>query len=244
MQGIKDILVDIGAGRADVYYDSSTLKDVSRIAEAITASGYPAIVQGIVSPEALRRERDLAAAKSEYYIASVGGWDIARSDFSTELEIAKKRYSKLYGDSVFASTQGESLLDNLRAQIVSRLIEEGIFMQEINKSRYIVDAQTVDRELRAFLQKHGKSLPGFEASLEAAGYDYAYFRKKFETKVLVNKYLEEKIFADASSEFEKQNLFTSWFNNAKVLAEVVYYDKDLEGLLQMQSPSGSCCAVK
>ena len=145
-------------------YDSKTLEDVSRIAEAITASGYPASVQGIVSPEALRKERDLVAAKSEYYIASVGGWDIARSDFSTELEIAKKRYSKLYGDTIFASTQGETLLDNLRAQIVSRLIDEGIFMQEINKSRYKVDAQTVDGELRAFLQKHGKSLPGFKAS--------------------------------------------------------------------------------
>ena len=60
----------------------------------------------------------------------------------------------------------------------------------------------------------------------------------------INKYLEEEILADASNEFEKQNLFTSWLNNAKVLAEVVYYDRDLEGLLQRQNASGSCCPVK
>ena len=244
IEGIKDILVDVSSGKTEVYYDSKKLEDISRIEGAITASGYPAKVQRIVTPEELGKEKALAAAKSQYYIASVGGWDIARSDFETELNIAKKRYSKIYGESFFASAQGAALLDNLKTQIVSRLINEGIFTHEVYKSGFKVDAETIERELEGFLKEHGKVLSDFEKSLNKAGYDFAYFKKKFETKVLVNRYLNEKILADASNEFERKSLYNSWFNNSKVLAEVVYYDKNLERLVQKQSTSSSCCPVK
>ena len=73
------------------------------------------------------------------------------------------------------------------------------------------------------------------------GYDFSYFKKKFETKVLINTYLNEKILADASNAFERKNAFNEWYNNSRVLAEVVYYGKDLERLLK--TPSG-CCSVK
>ena len=77
------------------------------------------------------------------------------------------------------------------------------------------------------------------------GYEFDYFRKKFETQVLINRYLSNKILADASNDFEKQNAFNAWYQNAKVLAEVVYYDNDLKQLLQTQTSSGGgCCPVK
>ncbi|MBL7177178.1 MAG: hypothetical protein ISS66_15245 [Desulfobacteraceae bacterium] len=56
----------------------------------------------------------------------------------------------------------------------------------------------------------------------------------------INKYINDKILADASNPSEKQNMFTAWFNNSKLLAEVVYYDKDLEKLIRNQSASSGC----
>ena len=244
MQGIKDILVDINRGKTEVYFDNNTLKDVSQVAKTITASGYPAKVLSVVSPERLKEERDLAAAKSQYYIASVGGWDVARTDFNNELEIAKKRFSTIYGDNLFETEQGKALIDKLKVQIISKLVNEGILMQEIIKSGFKVDAETIERELNAVLQEHGKNLDEFKKSLDEIGYDFNYFKKNLETKVLINKYLNERILADASNQFERQNLFTAWFNNSKGLAEVVYYDKDLQVLLQAQNTSGSCCPTK
>ena len=52
--------------------------------------------------------------------------------------------------------------------------------------------------------------------------------------------LEEKILRGASTDVEKQALFASWFNNAKILAEVLYYDRDLERLVQQKSNQGQC----
>jgi hypothetical protein len=61
---------------------------------------------------------------------------------------------------------------------------------------------------------------------------------------LINRYLEEKVLADAANDFEKQNAFNAWYSNSKVLAPVVYYDKELERLQQPKSGSGGgCCPV-
>ncbi len=240
IQGIKETLVDIGSGKVEIYYDNKGLKDVNRIAEAITASGYPAGIQRILSPGEIRKESALAEAKAQYYIASVGGYEIARTDFETEVAIAKKKYSKIYGNNLFESPQGEALLNNLRAQVVSRLIDEGLFMQEISKTRFRVDPVALENELNTFLRDHGKTFEEFKSSLMEAGIDPNYFRKKFETKVQINRYINERILAEASNEFERQSLFNAWFSNAKSLADVVYYDKGLERLVQSLSASRSC----
>ncbi|MBW1943278.1 MAG: SurA N-terminal domain-containing protein, partial [Deltaproteobacteria bacterium] len=240
MQGVEDVLVNLSSSKAEVYFDSGAMTDVTPIASAITESGYPAKVIKVISPEDIRKEMDLAAAKSAYYIATVGGWDIARADFDNELRVAKKRYSGTYGDDLFNSAQGKALLDNLKAQITSRLINEGIVMQEITKAEFKADPARVEKELEGLVQEHGKDLARFRQSLEDSGYDYNYFKKKLEIKVLISTYLDEKILVDASNQFERQDLLNSWFNNAKVLAEVIYYDKDLEGLIQAQSASSGC----
>jgi hypothetical protein len=90
------------------------------------------------------------------------------------------------------------------------------------------------------LRNHGKTFEEFNSSLIEAGYDPNYFRKKFETKVQINRYLNERILANASNDFERQSLFKAWYSNAKSLAEVVYYDKRLERLVQSLSASRSC----
>jgi copper chaperone CopZ len=239
-KGIEETLVDVGNGKVEIYYDNKRITDVKPIAQAITDSGYPANVQKIFSSEEMRKENALAAAKAQYYIASVGGYEIARADFDTELEVAKKRYSKIYGDNLFKNAQGESLLDNLKTQIISRLINEGIFMQEINRSGFRVDPKTLEIEMNAFLKEHGENFEKFKNTLKEVGYDPNYFSKKFETKVLMKRYLNEKILADASNDLEKQSLFNAWFSNAKTLAEVVYYDKNLERLVQQLTASKSC----
>jgi copper chaperone CopZ len=240
IQGIEDILVDISRSTAQIYFNSNTLKEPDRLAEVVTSAGYPATLVKTYSSEDLRKEEAAAAARSQYYIASVGGWDIARSDLDTQLEHAKKRYEKTYGEDLFSTARGKSLMDNLRAQIVSRLIDEGVMMQEITKAGYKVAAADVEDELKKVAQQSGKGLEEFKTDLKENGMSFDYFKKRLETQMLINRYLEERILSGATSDVEKQTLFTSWFNNAKVLAEVSYYDKDLERLVQQQSAGSKC----
>jgi copper chaperone CopZ len=238
--GIQDIIVDIAGGMTEVYYDKRKIKDVNPLASAITASGYPAKISRILTADQISKEEAIAASRAEFYIASVSGWDISRSDFNTELAFAKKRYEQAYGDNVFANDQGKTLLDSLKAQVVSRLINEGIQMQEVQRAGYQVDPKVVDTEFAQFMAKKNLDLEGFKATLEKSGYPFDYFMKWFESRVLLSRYLDEKVYAGAASEDDKQNLYRDWFNNARALSKVTIYDSKLKQLTQSQS-SGSGC---
>ena len=238
--GIKDILVDISGGKAEVYFNREELKDVSEIEKAITDSGYPARIMKTFTPEDLRNERDMAASKAEYYIASVSGYDISRADFAMELNAARQRVRKAYGDGILETAQGRTLDNRLKAQVASRLIDEGILLQEIKKSGYGLNEDKLNIELEKHINNSGKNENEFQQSIRDDGYDYDYFKKRFETRLLINGYLDEKVLAGASTQYEKQRMFASWFKNSKLLAEVVYYDKDLENAARNLSASGSC----
>lgn len=242
--GIKDVLVDISSGKTEVYFNRAELKDVSEIEKAITDSGYPARIMKTFTPEDLRNERDMAASKAEYYIASVSGYDIARADFTKELNAARQRVRKAYGDGILETAQGQTLDNRLKAQVASRLIDEGILLQEIKKSGYELNKDKLNSELKKHIKNSGKNGNEFQQSIRDDGYDYDYFKKRFETRLLINRYLDEKVLAGASNPYEKQRMFASWFKNSQLLAEVVYYDKDLENAARNSSASGSCCAAK
>jgi mercuric ion binding protein len=239
-EGIQDIIVDIAGGMTEVYYDKRKIMDVNPLASAITASGYPAKISQILTADQISKEEAIAASRAEFYIASVSGWDISRSDFNTELAFAKKRYEQAYGDNVFANDQGKTLLDSLKAQVVSRLINEGIQMQEVQRAGYQVDPKVVDTEFAQFMAKKNLDLEGFKATLEKSEYPFDYFMKWFESRVLLSRYLDEKVYAGAASEYDKQNLYRDWFNNARALSKVTIYDSKLKQLTQSQS-SGSGC---
>lgn len=243
-QGIEDILVDISGGKVELYYDKEKLTDVAEVEKAITDSGYPARIIKTLTPENLRKERDVAASKAEYYIASVSGYDIARADFTKELNAARQRIRKAYGDDILKTTQGRELDNRLKAQVASRLIDEGIFLQQINKSGYKLNESKLNSELKKFIKDSGKNENEFQQSIKDDGYDYEYFKKRFETRLLISRYLDEKIMAGASSQYEKQNMFANWFKNSQLLAEVIYYDKDLENAVRNSKASGGCGASR
>lgn len=238
--GIQDIIVNLSGGFAEIYYDSQKIKDVTPFASAITASGYPASVKRILTAEQLEDEEALAAQRAEFYIASVGGWDISRSDFDTELAIAKVRYQAAYGPDVFSDERGQSVLNSMKVQIASRLINEGIQMQEVQRMGYRVEPKTFAEEFDRFISQKEISLDQFKKSLAQSGYPFEYFVKKFENRVLLRRYIEERIIQAGSNDYDKQQQYLAWFGNARQLSNVVIYDKEVQRLSQEQSSGGGC----
>ena len=239
-EGIQDIIVNISGGITEVYYDSRKIKDVNRFASSITASGYPATVNRLVTADKFREEEAVASQRAKFYIASVGGWDISRADFDIEIAYAKNRYKKTYGQNIFSDERGKKVLDSIRAQVVSRLINEGIQMQEVQRVGYQVDPKTLEQEFNNFIMQKNIDLERFKASLGESEYPFEYFLKKFENRVLLRHYIEEQILRDVASDYDKQQQYLAWFNNARELSKVIIYDKQLERLTQNQSGGGGC----
>lgn len=240
IEGIGDVLVDLAAGRVEVNYDSKKLQDTGKIASAISAVGYPATLQQTLSKEEIDKQSSFVASRAKLYIAAVGDWEISREDYNTELGHARKRYESVYGKSVFDGDQGNALLQQLKSQVVSRLIDEGIQMQEILKAGYKLPPEVVDREFDQFLSTKGVSREQFGRMLSGSGYNADYFMKKFEYRITVERYVQEKVISGVLSDREKQQLFADWFNNARLLSQVTYYDRELETIVKAGSASSGC----
>ena len=240
IEGISDVLVDVSGGRVEVYYNEDQLADVKRIATAISSSGYPATLKQTSTAAEIEKESSYLASRSQHYILGVGEWDISRDEYSTELSHAKSRYEKVYGKDVFSGTQGDVLLQRLKSQVVSRLINEGIQMQEVRKSGFKLASNTVDLEFNNYLSRKGLTMDQFQSMLAGSGYDYDYFIKKFENQITVNRYLEQNVFNGISTDVEKQQQYSNWFNNARLLAKVVFYDRQLETIVKNNSGGSGC----
>ena len=239
-EGIRDIIVNISGGTAEVYYDSGKIKDLDRLAASITDSGYPARISQLLTADELRKEETVSATRAKAYIASVGGWDISRTDFDTELAYATNRYKDAYGDDVFSGSRGKNVLDSIEAQVVSRLINEGIQMQEVQRVGFRIDPKLLDQEFDKFLAQKNVDPEGLKTSLEKNGYPFGYFMKKFENRVLLRHYIEDQVLSNAASDYDKQQQYLAWYNNARTLSKVTIYDKRLERLSQNQAAGGGC----
>ncbi|MCP4626661.1 MAG: hypothetical protein GY850_24615 [bacterium] len=247
IDGISDVLVDVGSGRVEVFYDSTRVNDPRKIASAITAVGYPATLKQTMTKDEVAKESNIYASRSKLYIAAVGNWEISRNDFNSELSHARSRYEKAYGASVFTGDRGKALMERLQAQITSSLINEGIQMQEIRKAGFSLPTKTVELEFDEYLAQKGMTRQEFKKLLKDSGYDNNYFYKKFENRVTVDSYLNDRVLSGLTNDLEKRQRYSDWFNNARLLAQVVYYDKNLETIVKNSSAAGGCgnsCSTK
>ncbi|UCF98334.1 MAG: SurA N-terminal domain-containing protein [Spirochaetaceae bacterium] len=240
IEGIGEVLVDISRGRAQVYFDPQRIVNSDIIAEEISNAGYPAAVMREFDPQEVAAELAFAEEQTRYYVVSVGGFKVARADFTTELSAVRLQYRKLYGEEVFAGANGEILEDNLKLQCLNRLISEAVMLQEVSRAGQAL-TKNVDLEFEGYLQQNGQDLETFKAALQEFGYPFEYFKKKFENQILIQEYLENTVMKSATTPFQQQTLYDQWYRNAQSLAEVVYFDKELERVAQNASAGSSCC---
>ena len=67
-----------------------------------------------------------------------------------------------------------------------------------------------------------------------------YFTKRFQNRVLINRYIDEKIIPANISAAEKKQRYADWFANARLLAEITFFDAEIERIVNRPSTGGSC----
>ena len=240
LDGISDVDVDLKNGQVTVAYDSAKLEDTGRIAAAISAAGYPARLKQNLTAKQIENENRLNVSRSKKYIARVGDWEILRADYDTELNHARHRYQKVYGADVFEGNRGRALITDIKSQVVLRLIDEGVQLNEIRKSNYNLPPGTLKKAFDSFLKQRSMSPEEFKRTVNESGLDYDYFLKKFENRVTINTYVEEHILTGLSNEQNAQQQYADWFNNARLLAETVYYDKEIKTIVKSSNRPSGC----
>jgi hypothetical protein len=153
---------------------------------------------------------------------------------------ARKRYEEVYGKDVFKGDRGNALLERLQSQMALRLIDEGVQLNEIRKTNYKLDPAILEKALSEFIIQRSLTPDEFKRTIAESGLDYDYFLKKFENRMTINTYVEEKILSGRSNEQERQQQYEDWFNNARLLSKTVYYDKEIENIVKSGSGTPDC----
>jgi copper chaperone len=243
MDGVTSIDVNVADGKAEVTCDTRLVDDAGRIAEAITASGYPAVIERVVAPGQLQKEDAQAAVMARDYVAAVGDQLIPRQDYVMELSHVKNRYAELYGEDVFEDARGKQMLDALKRQTGQRLVEEEVQLNVIRRAEFTLDTAVQDKALTDFLEKKETTLAAFKESLEAIGYSFDYFVKRFNNRTLIQAYQDAVVFDGVSAEAEKRQQYLAWLGDARRQSSVQYFDKELarSGGGGCGRGTGSCC---
>ncbi len=240
LPGIGTISVNVASGSAEVYFDSNRLTEAQKIADAITGIGYPAKIERLLSANQVRQELTLATNRARKHIASVGNLEIARKDYDIELSHARNRYEQLYGVDTFTKPQGAQLFQRIKVQIAQRLIDEGIKLQEVDRAGYSVPSTKVEAALTEYIQQREITIDQLKSNMQANDYPFNHFQKKLTQRVRLQSYLDEKILAKSIDPDDRQQRYANWLANARTLAKVVYYDKDLEALVKAGGDGMSC----
>ncbi|MCG8572178.1 MAG: SurA N-terminal domain-containing protein [Spirochaetes bacterium] len=240
MKGISNVLVDIPNGRIQVYYDRQLIDNANKIAQQVTTNtDYPAVLMKIQNPEDLMNEQNFFDQKKEYYIAAVGEWNITRNDYEIELNAFKTQYANKYGENVLTTIQGKNLEKNLQIQVFNHLVNEALMLLDIEKADFSISNDKMEAEIDEYLTTNSLNM---NQLIQNTGYPENYLKKKLSNTILINEYLEKNIFFSVPSNEERNRLYNQWFNNLKLLHEVIYYDRELEqNLLAASSNTDSCC---
>ena len=241
VKGVERVFVDLDRGKAQVYFNSSKIRDTRFLAEEITQSGYPARVVKVLPPDELARELRMVRERSDRYVVSVGAKEVPRGDFEIELNAAMHQYRTIYGDQVFQGDSGETLVADLKVQCLNRLVSEAIMLQEVSGSEF-VNEKNYEKEFQEYLTRNSLDVVGLETQMKQFGYTLSYFRQKFENQVLIQDYFDRKILISAAAPLETPRLIDDWYNAVQARAEIIYYDKDLEELVESSSAAAGCCA--
>ncbi len=67
-----------------------------------------------------------------------------------------------------------------------------------------------------------------------------YFKKKIRNRVLIGRYFDDEVLPAHLGETEKRQRNADWFDNVRLLAQVTFYDPDIERLVRHPPGGGGC----
>ena len=56
----------------------------------------------------------------------------------------------------------------------------------------------------------------------------------------INRYLTENVLPAMANEVEKQKAYSDWYSNARLMAKVSYYDRELEAIVNNAGGGSGC----
>lgn len=117
--------------------------------------------------------------------ATVNDDIITQSELNNRISQAKKQLS-----AVGVAIPEQKVLTD---QVLNRLVEERLILQQAKNMNMQVDDSALNKALISIAKNNNSDLPSFRKMLEADGYDYIEFREQIRKDMLINQVQQQRV---------------------------------------------------
>ena len=168
--------------------------------------------------------------------AVVNGEPIARSEARERLNVSRLMLEKEYGKGLFAGEQGRVLLGRLERDVLEKMVEERLVVQEASRLKIRVG----DDRVRQEIQKIGREIYGnwenFQASLKEDGISQEYLMNHVRNLLLSQEVKKVK----SLPETDPDTYFVAWLEQDRRSAKVTF-NQTITPLQAFAQGQRSCC---
>ncbi len=224
--GVGEVEVSLTSNRGRVFYDPQKV-DSQKIAEAITAAGYPASLRLELDPQEYQAMQQEEEKLGQAYMAKIGDRLFARADFETLLQQR----------SVGAVPRGQE--DRLWQSVWQEVLQRELLLTAAEKNQVVVQPYEIEEKLEE-LQKGHEGLEGLVVkrygSMDA-------FKNRLREDMVIKRTIEDHVYDGTTDPRERQDKLQAWYADLQRDTDVIIYDKKLKAATQGGGGCGSgCCS--
>lgn len=146
-------------------------------------------------------------SSTEDLVAKVNGEEIRKEDFEKELSIVKESKKMEYGEEVFSeSSNGNSILEELKKNVLNKLIIEKLISQEVEEMNITVSKEEIDKEIKNYKEELGGE-EQYNSFMEKNNFSEEFLRDYFKKQLLFEKHRENFLNKTTISEKESKEFF-------------------------------------
>jgi copper chaperone CopZ len=224
VEGVGQVDVSVTNGRGQVTYDPS-LTNAAEIARIVSDAGYPATVRLDLSAADFAKSLSESEQLGALYVARIGNRLLSRDDFNAALSLRGAGLTP--GVTPYANQQ-------LQTQVWQELKEREILLAAADKNKIVVQDGEVDHEI----QKMKSATKDFDALVVARFGSPDRFFSQLKESMIINRNIEQNVFAGLTTEREKQLRFTQWYDETLQNTNVLIFDPAIK---QAEAAGSSSC---
>ena len=228
LDGVGSVDINLTSNRGRVTYDPNQ-QDSQLIADAISASGYPARLRLELDPDeylALQQEQEQL---SQEYLARIGDRLLARSDFENLVEQRSR--------SALASGQA----DQLWRVVWQDVLQRELLLSSAEENEVVVQEGEVELRLDELRNGH----QGLDELLVKRYGSVDAFRVRLHEDMIINRNIEDHVYVGTTDPREQNAKLQQWYAALRNNTNVVIFDSRLKAVSQGGGGCGSgggCCS--
>jgi copper chaperone CopZ len=223
LDGVGSVEINLTSNRGRVTYDPNEI-DSRVIAEAITGAGYPASLRLELEPQDYAALQQEQSRLGQQYLARIGDRLLARSDFE-----------KLVQQRSAGAVEPEQN-DQLWQAVWKDVLQRELLLAAAEQNQIIIQDGEVDVRLDELRQEH----QGLDQMVTERYGSMDSFRERLREDMIINRNIEDHVYAGINSPGERQARFQGWFAELQKSTEVVIFDPRLKSL--GQASGCACCS--